>query len=127
MPASFARGFDAFSLLAGAIVCVFAALSIWDVGTRSPLRLVRDAAAAARAPASLLRGLTRLAIGLALAGLAMLLTARAVPLHDRALIWVVTIGIVLAALALEALLGGTLRRLCGITTSAATEDRNRLG
>jgi len=125
VPSSLVELFDVFSLLAGAIVCVFAALSIWDVGSRSPLQLVRDAAAGARQLPSLLRGLTRLAVGLAVAAMAMVLTVRAVPFNDRALIWVVTTGIVLAALALEALLGGTLRRLCGIMP-VPTEDRNRM-
>ncbi len=46
-----------------AIVLDTAALLVWDVGTRSPLRLARDIRDGLRRPATIARGLARVAIG----------------------------------------------------------------
>jgi len=80
---------------------------IWDVGTRSPRRLLGDVAAGARVPARLAAGLTRFAIGLGLLLLAALVAAPAIP-TTRAYT-VLETGMLIAALIVEQLLGDELR------------------
>ena len=80
---------------------------IWDVGTRSPRRLLGDVAAGSRVPARLAAGLTRFAIGLGLLLLAALVAAPAIP-TTRAYT-VLETGMLIAALIVEQLLGDELR------------------
>ncbi len=80
---------------------------VWDVGTRSPRRLLSDVAAGARVPARLAAGLTRFAIGFGLLLLAGLVSAPAIPTMRA--YTVLETGMLLAALLVEQLLGDELR------------------
>ena len=84
------------------------AFTIWDVGTRPPLRLLRDMARGVRVPASLGRGLVRFAVGLGLLVLAALIARPAIP-TVRAFTLIET-GMLIAALLVENLIGPDLRR-----------------
>ncbi|HEY0383000.1 MAG TPA: hypothetical protein VGC72_12460 [Candidatus Elarobacter sp.] len=93
-----------------ALAIVFDALAftIWDVGTRPPLRLVRDVAKGARVPRVLLRGVLRFLIGFGLLYLAAVVARPAMPTM-RAFTLIET-GMIVAALLVEQLVGPDLRR-----------------
>jgi hypothetical protein len=105
---------DAFSRLVGAIVCAALALSIWDIGSRSVSRLVRDVAAGVRRRSSLLRGAIRTMAGALFAALALELLIQALPYSQLRFFSVFAIGAFVTALIVENLLGTSLRRLIGI-------------
>ena len=92
-----------------ALAIVFNALAftIWDVGTRPPMRLVRDVVAGTREPVSVARGAVRFAIGFALLVLAALIARPAMPTM-RAFTVLETLMLI-AALLVEALVGPDLR------------------
>ena len=100
--------------LAAAIVCAGIALSLWDVGTRSPVAVVRDVLAAFKRPSALLGGIVRTLAGIGYAVLAIAFVVLALPDRDPTLISAFTIGAFLTGLLFEALVGASLRRLIGI-------------
>ena len=93
-----------------ALAIVFNALAftIWDVGTRPPLRLVRDVANGARVPRVFAQGLLRFLIGAGLLFLAAVVARPAMPTM-RAFTLLET-GMIVAALLVEQLVGPDLRR-----------------
>jgi len=93
-----------------ALAIVFNALAftIWDIGTRPPLRLIRDVAAGVRVPRVLAGGLLRFLIGLGLLMLAAVVARPAMPTM-RAFMLIET-GMLIAALLVENLIGPDLRR-----------------
>ena len=99
----------ALAVVRFALAIVFDALAftIWDVGTRPPLRLVRDVARGMRVPATLGRGLIRFAVGFGLLLLAALVARPAIP-TVRAFTIIET-GMLVAALLVEQLVGTDLR------------------
>jgi hypothetical protein len=92
-----------------ALAIVFDALAftIWDVGTRPPLRLVRDVARGARVPRMLGAGVLRFLVGLGLLVLAAVVARPAMPTM-RAFSLIET-GMIVAALLVEQLVGPDLR------------------
>jgi hypothetical protein len=93
-----------------AIAIVFDALAftVWDVGTRPPMTLVRDIVRGARVARSLGFGIVRFLIGFALLILAAIVAKPAIPTL-RAFTFVET-GMLIAALLVEQLVGPDLRR-----------------
>lgn len=90
-----------------AIVFDALAFTIWDVGTRPPMRLIRDVARGARNRRALARGCLRFAIGLALLILAALIARPAMPTMRA--FTVIETGMLIAALLVESLIGTDLR------------------
>lgn len=84
------------------------AFVVWEVGTRSPLRLIRDMIHGARIPRSLLRGALRFVAGAALLLAAGIVARPAMPTL-RAFTLIET-GMLIAALLVEQLVGADLRR-----------------
>ena len=93
-----------------ALAIVFDALAftIWDVGTRPPLRLMRDVADGVRVPRVLAQGVLRFLVGIGLLYLAALVARPAMPTM-RAFTLIET-GMIVAALLVEQLVGPDLRR-----------------
>ncbi len=94
-----------------ALAIVFDALAftIWDIGTRPPLRLVHDVARGLRVPSVLARGVLRFLIGFGLLFLAAVVARPAMPTM-RAFTLIET-GMIVAALLVEQLVGPDLRRV----------------
>ncbi len=95
--------------IAVAIVLDATALVIWDVGTRSPVRLVSEVRAGLRQPVTVLRGFVRLITGvLALVVAAVVSASVATRAFDFTVIecWALVTGLVL-----EQLVGPALRAL----------------
>ena len=92
-----------------ALAIVFDALAftIWDVGTRPPLRLIHDVARGVRVPRVLARGVLRFLIGFGLLVLAAVVARPAMPTM-RAFTLIET-GMIVAALLVEQLIGPDLR------------------
>jgi hypothetical protein len=99
----------ALAVVRFALAVVFDALAftIWDVGTRPPLRLVRDVARGVRVPAILGRGLVRFAVGLGLLVLGALVARPAIPTLRA--FTIIETGMLIAALLVEQLVGTDLR------------------
>jgi len=93
-----------------ALAIVFDALAftIWDIGTRPPLRMTRDVARGVRVPRVLARGMLRFLIGFGLLLLAAVVARPAMPTM-RAFTLIET-GMIVAALLVEQLVGPDLRR-----------------
>jgi hypothetical protein len=93
-----------------ALAIVFDALAftIWDVGTRPPLRLIRDVASGVRVPRVFVQGILRFLIGFGLLFLAAVVARPAMPTM-RAFTLIET-GMIVAALLVEQLVGPDLRR-----------------
>ncbi len=93
-----------------ALAIVFDALAftIWDVGTRPPLSLVRDVTRGARVPRVLAYGLIRFLVGIGLLFLAAVVARPAMP-SMRAFTFIES-GMLIAALLVEQLVGPDLRR-----------------
>jgi hypothetical protein len=98
-------------ILRFALAIVFDALAftIWDIGTRPPLRMLRDVASGMRVPRVLARGILRFAIGAGLLFLAAVVARPAMPTM-RAFTLIET-GMIVAALLVEQLVGPDLRRV----------------
>ena len=94
-------------LFACAIVLDAAAFVIWDVGTRPPAVLVRDAGAALHRPPDLARGALRFLAGGALLVLAAFIARPAI--SSAAAFTVLETGMLIVALVVEALVGTTVR------------------
>lgn len=90
-----------------AIILDTAALLVWDIGTRSPFRLVHDIRDGLRRPPAIARGLARLAIG----GLALLAAATvSAPVATRAVDFtIIECWALVTALVIEQLIGPDLR------------------
>jgi hypothetical protein len=101
---------DAFLRLAGAIALETLALTVWNVGTRSPLALMRDVARAGRNPRKLLEGFISLLIGLIFVAASTILLLPDVPAPSVNLV-PLEIFTFLVALSIEYLVGGDLRNL----------------
>jgi hypothetical protein len=101
---------DSFWRLAGAIALDALALAVWNVGTRAPLAVLREALRAARDARRLLAGTLTLLVGLIFvaAGAVLLLPAVDDPADDFLPVEIFTFII---ALALEYLIGGDIRAL----------------
>ncbi len=95
------------------MACATFALSIWEVGTRSPLRAAADVRAAFSNRRAFLAGLMRFIAGACLFVLAMYLVLSAIG-DDVGRFGIFSIAIFLAALVVEYLLGDELRVLLGI-------------
>ena len=92
-----------------ALAIVFDALAftVWDVGTRPPLRLIHDVRRGVRVPRVVVQGVLRFLIGLALLVLAAAVARPAMPTM-RAFSFIET-GMIVAALLVEQLVGPDLR------------------
>ena len=90
-----------------AILLDTAALLVWDIGTRSPGRLVRDIRDGLRRPSAIVRGIVRLAIG----ALALLAAATvSAPVATRAIDFtIIECWALVTALVIEQLIGPDLR------------------
>ena len=111
---------DLFAHLLASIVCFAAGLIVWDVGTRSPAHVLIDAAAAARSPKALLRGLIRFFIGLLFVAVSIVVLFFAVPAAEAGRYMIYQIGAVVAALAVEILIGDDVRPLLGVRRGTRT-------
>ena len=105
---------DVFGRLIGAIACASIALIVWDVGTRSPSRLIADIASAVQTRRFLLRGALRFLIGLFFVALSVTLMFFAVPENEFSRYTLYEIGAFLTALAVELLIGEDVRPLLGL-------------
>ena len=103
---------EGFLRLAGAIVLETLALVVWNVGSRSPVQVIRDIGAVLRQPRALALGFLAFAIGLIFIAAATVLLWPAVP-NPRAFLAPVEIFTLLVALGIEFLIGADLRRLAG--------------
>ncbi len=105
-----------------AIVLDALAFVVWDVGTRPPLRLLRDLARGVRVPALLGRGLLRFALGAGLLVLGALIARPAMP-GPRAFT-VLETGMLVAALVVEALIGTDLRSRSGAASAGGRNAKD---
>ncbi|MEA2665158.1 MAG: hypothetical protein QOI11_2102 [Candidatus Eremiobacteraeota bacterium] len=105
-----------------AIVLDALAFVVWDVGTRPPLRLLRDLARGARVPAVLGRGLLRFALGAGLLVLGALVARPA--LRGPHAFTVLETGMLVAALIVEALIGNDLRAPLGAASAAGRNAKD---
>jgi hypothetical protein len=92
---------------ATAIVFDALAFVVWDVGTRPPLRLLRDVWAGLGSPAVVLRGIARFVVGAVLLYLAVVVAMPAIPTATAYTI--IEAGMLVAALIVEQLVGDDLR------------------
>jgi hypothetical protein len=106
---------EVLTRFAFAIVLDALAFVVWDVGTRPPLRLLRDVVRGARVPAVLVRGLLRFALGTGLLLAGALVARPAIP-GPRAFTAIET-GMLIAALIVEALIGNDLRSRSGAASA----------
>jgi len=102
---------SAVVVLRFALAIVFDALAftIWDIGTRPPLRLIRDVVRGVRVPRVLASGVLRFLVGFGLLVLAAVVARPAMPTM-RAFTLIET-GMIVAALLVEQLVGPDLRRV----------------
>jgi len=103
---------DGFLRIAGTIVLETLALVVWNIGTRSPLQLVRDIRNAVGKPRAILAGIVTFLIGLIFVAAAMVLLVPAIP-YPAAYLAPVGVITFLVALGTEFLIGNDLRRLAG--------------
>ena len=100
---------DAFLRIAGAIVLETLAFAIWNVGSRSPLDVARDAYRTLRTRRGIFAGSVALVIGLVFVAAATILMQPALPSERD--VMPVELATFLIALALERAIGGDLRAL----------------
>jgi hypothetical protein len=101
---------DAFLRIAGAIVLETLAFVVWNVGSRSPLDVLRDAYRALRTGRGLFSGIVALAIGLLFVAAATILLQPAINDPDRDFMPVELVTF-LIALGLDRLIGNDVRAL----------------
>ena len=103
---------DAALRIAGAIVLETLAFAVWNVGSRSPIDVLRDAYRAIRERRGLFSGIVALAIGGVFVAAATILLQPAIadPVRDFVPVELATF---LIALALDQVIGGDLRALAG--------------
>ncbi|MDQ6930270.1 MAG: hypothetical protein M3126_06365 [Candidatus Eremiobacteraeota bacterium] len=111
---------DLFSHIVGSILCAAAALIIWDVGTRSPGRVIADAIGARDCTAAVLRGMVRLIVGLVFAALSVGLLYFSLPANEFGRFKVYQIAAFLAALMVELLIGEEARAALGLRKGTRT-------
>lgn len=99
---------EIFLRFALAIVLDALAFTLWDVGTRPPLRLASDVAAGVRVPRLLAGGVLRFVVGCALLFVAADVARPGIP-SMRAFTLLET-GMLIAALLVETLVGPDVRR-----------------
>ncbi|GAC1508395.1 MAG: hypothetical protein NVS1B14_12790 [Vulcanimicrobiaceae bacterium] len=102
-----------FSHLAAAILCAAVGFIIWDIGTRSPARVISDVLSAVRAN-SFFAGLVRFAAGLVFVGVSVGLVFFSVPLNEAQHYTLYQMGVFIVALAIELLVGDDVRPLFGL-------------
>jgi hypothetical protein len=102
--------------LAGAIVLEALALTVWNIGTRSPFTLLRDIARALRLRRGLFAGFVSLIVGFVFTAAATVLMLPVLPDPQTELV-PLEIFTFIAALAIEHLVGPDLRRLAGSSSS----------
>ena len=103
-----------FSHLIGSIACAAIALIIWDIGTRSPSRLLIDITKAVQDPGALFHGIARFLIGLVFVVASVALMFFAVPENELSRYTLYEIGAFITALAVELLIGEDIRPLIGL-------------
>ncbi len=113
---------DAFLRIAGAIVLETLAFVVWNVGSRSPFDVVRDAYRAVRTRRGLFSGIVALTIGLVFVAAATILLQPAIVDPDRDFM-PVELATFLIALGLDRLIGNDVRGLAARETSAEPEQR----
>ncbi len=101
---------DAFLRIAGAIVLETLAFVVWNLGSRSPLDVARDAYRALRTRRGLFSGIVALAIGLLFVAAATILLQPALNDPDRDFM-PVELATFLIALGLDRLIGSDVRGL----------------
>jgi hypothetical protein len=101
---------DAFLRIAGAIVLETLAFVVWNLGSRSPFDVVRDAYRALRTRRGLFTGIVALAIGLVFVAAATILLQPALNDPDRDFM-PIELATFLVALGLDRLIGNDVRRL----------------
>lgn len=101
---------DAFSRIAGAIVLETLAFVVWNVGSRSPIDVARDAYRAVRTGRGLFAGIVALAIGLVFVAAATILLQPAIDDPDRDFM-PVELATFIIALGLDRLIGNDIRGL----------------
>ena len=99
---------DAFLRIAGAIVLETLAFVVWNLGSRSPLDVVRDASRALRTRRGFFSGIVALAIGLVFVAAATILLQPALNDTDRDFM-PIELATFLVALGLDRLIGNDLR------------------
>ncbi|MBV9277859.1 MAG: hypothetical protein JOZ97_06455 [Candidatus Eremiobacteraeota bacterium] len=103
-----------FSHLIGSIACASIALIVWDIGTRSPSRLLLDVAKSIHDPRTLFYGIVRFFIGLIFVVASIALMFFAVPENEISRYTLYEIGAFITALAVELLIGDDIRPLIGL-------------
>lgn len=103
-----------FGHLAGAILCAAAGLIVWDIGTRSPSRVVADAIAAAHSARGLTRGILRFLIGLLFIAISVALLFLSLPQNEFERYTTYQIGALITGLVVELLIGNDVRPLLGL-------------
>ncbi len=97
-----------------AICCAASALILWNLGTRSPDAIARDMMHGVTSPRPFLIGLIRLTLGAFLAYIAISLVAHTLRYGPTSIFSAFAIGTFLAALAVDALIGDSVRKALGI-------------
>ena len=100
-----------FVRVIGSIACASVTLIIWDVGTRSPSRLIADIVKASRNARALFYGAIRFLVGLLFAAFSVALMLFVVPENEVQRYTLYEIGAFLTALAVEFLIGDDVRRM----------------
>ncbi len=113
---------DAFLRIAGAIVLETLAFVVWNVGSRSPLDVIRDASRAFRTGRGLFTGIVALAIGLVFVAAATILLQPALNDTDRDFM-PIELATFLIALGLDRFIGNDLRGIAAREPSAEPEKR----
>lgn len=111
---------DLFSHIVGSILCAAAALIIWDVGTRSPARVLADAIGARASTTALIRGMVRLIVGLVFIAVSVGLLYFSLPVNEFGRFTMYQIGAFLAALTVELLIGEEARAALGLRKGTRT-------
>jgi hypothetical protein len=111
---------DAFLRIAGAIVLETLAFVVWNVGSRSPLDVLRDAYRAVRTGRGLFVGIVALTIGFVFVAAATILLQPALNDADRDFM-PVELATFLIALGLDRLIGSDVRGLAARQPSAGPE------
>ncbi len=111
---------DAFLRIAGAIVLETLAFVVWNVGSRSPLDVLRDAYRAFRTGRGLFSGIVALAIGLVFVAAATILLQPALNDPDRDFMPIELVTF-LIALGLDRLIGNDVRALAAREPSGGPE------
>ncbi len=102
--------------MAGGIILETLALVVWNIGTRTPVMFLRDLSSALRRRRGIFAGIMSFIVGAIFAVAGVVLMLPAIPNPSLELI-PVEFGSIVAALAIELLIGPDLRRLAGSPNS----------